>query len=401
MAIRINKAKNFAGEFYALERDLKTYIKSSSNATFDKATGIVTLKNGNDEDFTIDLSTLVVAAATGGLSVTKNSLSINVDASTITISADNKLTIAKAVMDRLTAIENKFTSITGVTAQGEETDAVIGAASTDATVPTAKAVATAIAKAGVKIVKAEQTTEGFAATYKLVGVDGTAVDGSADINIFKDKFLKSVEVKYGTSATVGANNTIPGESASRTEEAPYPFLVLNVYVNADVTAPATETSVSRVVLPLQDVLRPNTAGNGIDAEQFAADGRIDVKIDATSEKVVTAEGVETPVLSVSSAGVKATGIGAAIAHAIAPVAAIAARAVQLIEESVTLTYEGNVASGTVAGRVLGVWDTAGNVILPDQVWDGNNTTLSADFGTAEHDTTWTVVYTKLASVDPQ
>ena len=76
----------------------------------------------------------------------------------------------------------------------------------------------------LKVAKKSQANTGYAATYQLVDGQGTPITGSADIDIVKDQFLKSVEYCPARKE---------GDAASLDPTDGYPALRFEWYVNED------------------------------------------------------------------------------------------------------------------------------------------------------------------------
>lgn len=435
MSIRINKAKNFKGKAYVAADELDTLIKSlelsGNKLTFTTADGTTA---GTEA---ADLSGLVKLANNGTLLTVSNN---QIDASglkTFVGTAQANKVVMTDGSNNLAYEKSLTTSITD--------------GATDASIPTEKAVKAYVdgkavgvtagngiaitgtptspkISANIKIVPAT-TAEGYAASYDLMlrnpDVErdddaGAWVKAGESINIVKDQFLKTGSLVYGTSATL-VGGTISGESATKTEAAKYPFIKLVLNVNTNGNA-ADDTTAATIYIPVNDLFRDKTAGNGIDSTELT-NNKIQVKVDAASGKVYATKGSESAVLTVGADGIKVAGVQEAIDLAVndehakmgAYVADVAtktqaaitavegavttytANVVQVVEKDVTPTKVGattEYSCEVTARNIIGVFDPNGVQIYPEITKGEGKYTLTADYGTETADAKWTVVCTE-------
>lgn len=432
MSIRINNAKNFKGKAYVAADELDKLIRnlalSGNNLTFTTADGGTSAQSA-------DLSGLVKLVNNGTLLTVSNN---QIDATGLTTfvgtAQANKVVMTNG-SSNLAYEKDVVTSITADSANIPTEGAVkayvdgkaVGVTAGNGIAITGAATSPKIS-ANIKIVPAA-TAEGYAASYDLVLRNPDVAEDAPDawvkagesINIVKDQFLKTGSLVYGTSDTLNVNGTISGESATKTETAKYPFIKLVLNVNTDGNA-GNDTTAAIIYIPVNDLFRDKTAGNGIDSTELA-NNKIQVKVDATSGKVYATKGSQTAVLTVGEGGIKVANIQEAIdlavndEHAkmgqyVADVAtktqtaitavenavkAHTANAVQVVEEVVTPTKEGatTVYSCQVTARnIIGVFGADGLQIYPEIKKEDGTYTLTADYGTETADAQWTVVCTK-------
>jgi hypothetical protein len=122
---------------------------------------------------------------------------------------------------------------------------------------------------------------------------------SAIINIPKDQFLKGAEIVKGT-----LNGSVFTESESGEK-----FIHFTFEINKKDENGATTTTENHVYLNVHELVDVYTAGNGIDT--IGSDNVIKVKADET-DKIYATKGVETSVITVTSTGVKVSGVQSAI-----------------------------------------------------------------------------------------
>ena len=422
--IRINSAKNFAGQLYATQvwvnNQINPFLKSFAALSGNK----VVFTKGDNTTAELDLSALVQAG--NGVEVTANAVAVKVDGTSesyLTVGAEGvKLSgidaaIAGANSTLQTTLQGLLWKADGETAFTAEntvrgaieaiwtyvgkTDAAglskrIADAETAIETLTTEAVSVvgsnAIEVTGEGAAKTislkldgtdkilSQSADGLKATiqlkaiteglgeniskeYALVGADGSTELG-ARIQIEKDRFLKS---------------------ATYSEDTHKISFVFNL---ADGTESTTEVDLSGLV----DVY---TASNGISKVGSNFQG----VVDPNSESFLTvgADGFKL-------AGVQ-NAIDSTVGTALEPVKTAVETAVQLIATTVTVPTgtSGIWTSDPIPGRVMHVSDADG-VVYPDIKYSANTidctTTLSADFGetalgAAE---TWHVVYAKPITV---
>ena len=434
MSIRINKAKNFKGKAYVAADELDTLIKSLKLS--DNKLTFTTADGGAVGTQATDLSGLVKLANNGTLLTVSNN---QIDANGLTTfvgtaqankvvmtDGSNNLAYEKDVVTSITADSANIPTEGAVKAyvDGKAVGVTAGKGiAIDNSTPTNPKIS-----ADIKIVAAT-TVEGYAASYDLMlrnpavaepGAAGAWVKAGESINIVKDQFLKTGSLVYGTSATL-VGGTISGESATKTETAKYPFIKLVLNVNTDGNA-GNDTTAATIYIPVNDLFRDKTAGNGIDSTELA-NNKIQVKVDATSGKVYATKGSESAVLAVGADGIKVTGVQEAIdlavndEHAkmgdyVADVATKTQAAITAVEGAVT-TYTANVVQvvekdvtpakvgetteyscEVTARNIIGVFDPNGVQIYPEITKGEGKYTLTADYGTAPADAKWTVVCTE-------
>ena len=435
MSIRINKAKNFKGKAYVAADELDTLIKSlklsDNNLTFTTADG------GAVGTQATDLSGLVKLANNGTLLTVSNNQIDATGLKTFVGTAEANKVVMTDGSKNLAYEKDVVTSITANSAniptEGAVKAYVDGKAvgvtagngiAIDTSTPTSPKIS-----ANIKIVAAT-TAEGYAASYDLMlrnpdvaeeGVAGAWVKAGESINIVKDQFLKTGSLVYGTSADLNVSGAVDGESATKIGNAKYPFIKLVLNVNTDGNA-GNDTTAATIYIPVNDLFRDKTAGNGIDSTELA-NNKIQVKVDATSGKVYATKGSETAVLTVGADGIKVAGIQEAIDLAVndehakmgAYVADVAsntqaaitaveneivtytANVVQVVEKDVTPAKVGETTEYScevTARNIIGVFDPNGVQIYPEITKGEGKYTLTADYGTAPADAKWTVVCTE-------
>lgn len=461
MAVRINKASNFKGKSYAVTSQLDDLVKSLHlDGNLVKFTSSET---GNENEQAFDLSSLVQLSSGGNyLSLQNNHLNaggltafigspssgkiVAVDSnghldysnaivgqvgssgSTSSTNVPNETAVRNAIEAVVTQLENQSINITpsnGISIEnGSGNEKIIST--------------------NLRIAKLGTATTGFAASYRLEYLSAKGQNGDPDtyspvdgitIDIVKDQFLKSGTLVYGTSATL-SNGSISGESASKTASAIYPFVKLELYTNTDGNLNNEATATSTIYIPVNELVQDKIAGNGI-SETDLASNVITVVADQTDVIYIT-KGSASPVMSVGSNGVKATGIQAAIDLAVndehsvmsSAVSAVSSnissvasgvntaidqvesniksklsKAVQVVETlpaaptnvvvngSATTLFEMTAPSNCT--HVLGVYDQNGIQVFPTVVRAGSTFTLTADYGatTLPSGETWAIVYT--------
>lgn len=422
--IRINSAKNFAGQLYATQiwvnEQINPFLKSFAALSGNK----VVFTKGDSTTAELDLSTLVQAG--NGVEVASNVVTVKIDdtsESYLTVGADGvKLSgidtaIATANSTLQTTLQGLLWKAEGETAFTAE-NTVRGAieavwtyvgktdaaglskriADAEAAIETLTTEAVNVSGSNAIEVTGEgsaknislkldgtdkilsQSADGLKATiqlkaiteglgeniskeYALVGSDGTTELG-ARIQIEKDRFLKS---------------------ATYSEETHKISFVFNL---ADGTESTTEVDLSGLV----DVY---TASNGISKVGSNFQGIVDPN--SESFLTVGADGFKL-------AGVQ-DAIDSTVETAIEPVKTAVETAVQMAATTVTIPLgtSGAWTSDPIPGRVMHVSDADG-VVYPDIKYSANtidcNTTLSADFGETalEAEETWYVVYAKPITV---
>ena len=133
---------------------------------------------------------------------------------------------------------------------------------------------------------------------KDAGADTYTASG-ATIDIPKDQFLKGAEIVEGT-----LNDGVFTENESGEKFIHFTFEINKKDENGDTT-----TTENHVYLNVHELVDVYTAGNGIDT--IGSDNVIKVKADET-DKIYATKGVETSVITVTSTGVKVSGVQSAI-----------------------------------------------------------------------------------------
>lgn len=166
---------------------------------------------------------------------------------------------------------------------------------------------TGVISSDLKIIK---ETSGLATNvkeqYKLVYGSSTSAIGEP-INIYKDSALLSVKLLHATDSLKPtynkANDTWTDIASASQTEANVALCYAYENANGEVVVEA---------VPVGDFLRESEFKNGLQV----VGGEVSVLIDSTSEKVTTAQGVQSDVLTVSASGVKVSNIQSAINYAV-------------------------------------------------------------------------------------
>ena len=438
MSIRINNAKNFKGKAYVAADELDTLIKSLKLS--DNKLTFTTADGGAVDTQATDLSGLVTLVHNGTLLTVSNN---QIDATGLTtfvgtaqankvVMTDGSKNLAyeKDVVTSITADSANIPTEGAVKAYVDSKAVVVTAGNgiaIDNSTPTSPKIS-----ANIKIVAAP-TAEGYAASYDLMlrnpdvaeeGAAGAWVKAGESINIVKDQFLKTGSLVYGTSAILNELGAVDGESTTKSETAKYPFIKLVLNVNTNGNAADDEGTVATIYIPVNDLFRDKTAGNGIDSTELA-NNKIQVKVDdATSGKVYATKGLESAVLTVGEGGIKVANIQEAIDLAVndehtkmgAYVGSVAdntqaaitavenavetytQNVVQVVEEVVTPTKVDTTTTEyscqVTARNIIGVFGADGLQIYPEIKKESGTFTLTADYGTETADAQWTVVCTK-------
>ena len=455
MSIRINRATTFNGKSYVITSELQ---KLSSDVTF--AEDILTFAgqtiNGQTiSGKTINLSALRTQAVndvTGNALVEDKIILGNTSASVkasdygigTTVRSDfggaNKLATESGVKDY---VDNKAITVsagTGITIDNTN-------------------ILSPIIGTNIKLQAKSSANGDSAASYELVYFDPSdstykVLNGSADINIPKDQFLKSADFGW---ATAGDGTGWSATHTAGTNDVPVIKFVVYTTTNG-------VTADKELFIDCTSFYHDYTAGDGIDGATIATDNVIKVKKDASSEQVYATAGTTADVLTISSDGVKVANIQSAIdtavndEHAKAAVAvsalndkietsvtnintaiettvssindtidavegavdasvsatvesintnvgAVTSKVVELVETTVTIANAGNVTitDGVVSvsgitGNVLAVFGADGQQIYPEITKTGAKTgatnVLTADYGTETPDSAWTVLHTQ-------
>lgn len=414
--IRINAAKNFAGQLYATQdwvnSSLNAYLKGVGTLAGNK----VSFTKGNNETVELDLSALVKGDSKAVV-VTNNAVELKIKTGEKYIVADaNGLAttgidtaISTAVGEAKTAlINNEIKAVwtyvgqddtAGLSKRIADAEKAITDLTTNAVnVSGQEAIVVADGTGAEKIISLKldgtdkilsQGTDGLKTTiglavrttgigenvskqYYLAGVNGDQI-GDTVIDIAKDQFLKSATYDADTHMLSFEFNVADGTS------------ITSIDLSGLVDVYTASNGVTKVGSDFQGVVDPNT------------------------EKVTTGEGTTAAVLSVGTNGFRTDNVQKAIDYAVetavAPVKTAVETAVTLVATTVTVPAgtTGVWTSDAIEGRVMHVSDANG-VIYPEIIYSSNtiecNTTLSADFGetaTAEAET-WYVIVAKPITV---
>ena len=414
--IRINAAKNFAGQLYATQdwvnSSLNAYLKGVGTLVGNK----VSFTKGNNETVELDLSALVKGDSKAVV-VTNNAVELKIKTGEKYIVADaNGLAtngidtaISTAVGEAKTAlINNEIKAVwtyvgqddtAGLSKRIADAEKAITDLTTNAVnVSGQEAIVVTDGTGAEKIISLKldgtdkilsqgadglKTTIGLAVRttgigenvskqYYLAGVNGEQI-GDTVIDIAKDQFLKSATYDADTHMLSFEFNVADGTS------------ITSIDLSGLVDVYTASNGVTKVGSDFQGVVDPNT------------------------EKVTTGEGTTAAVLSVGANGFRTDNVQKAIDYAVgtavAPVKTAVETAVTLVATTVTVPAgtAGVWTSDAIEGRVMHVSDANG-VIYPEIIYSSNtiecNTTLSADFGetaTAEAET-WYVIVAKPITV---
>ena len=414
--IRINAAKNFAGQLYATQdwvnSSLNAYLKGVGTLVDNK----VSFTKGNNETVELDLSALVkgdskavvvtnnavelkiktgekyIVADANGLATTGIDTAISTavgEAKTALINneikavwtyvgQDDTAGLSKRIADAEKAITDLTTNAVNVS--GQEAIVVTDGTGAEKIISLKLDGTDKILSQGADGLKttiglAVRTTgigENVSKQYYLAGVNGEQI-GDTVIDIAKDQFLKSATYDADTHMLSFEFNVADGTS------------ITSIDLSGLVDVYTASNGVTKVGSDFRGVVDPNT------------------------EKVTTGEGTTAAVLSVGTNGFRTDNVQKAIDYAVetavAPVKTAVETAVTLVATTVTVPAgtTGVWTSDAIEGRVMHVSDANG-VIYPEIIYSSNtiecNTTLSADFGetaTAEAET-WYVIVAKPITV---
>ena len=323
MAIRINQAHNFKGKAYVVADELDNLIKSFTLSGVNAGLAEGTHFGENQpNDWNINFTT-ADGGATSTIAVDLTEIKDYIDNKSITVKEGNGITIDDTGANALQPIIST----------------------------------------NLKIAKVS-TVEGYAASYQLQylnhsytsgaqGNDGKEylpVDGDT-INIVKDQFIKNATFGWSTIAndTTAANWSANGGVNT---DHPYPTIKLEIWTNTDGNLSSSSTNenegVTVIGIPLNDVFKDKTAGNGIDATQLASNV-IAVQIETATDalEVYTAHGTAVDLISTTASGVKVADIQAAIDVAVNDEHTVAAAAISAVDDKVT-ALAGNTSNAVVA-----------------------------------------------------
>lgn len=397
MAVRINQLTNFKGKAYVVTDEINSLISSinfSDHKLVFLASG-ATLSGDNMMAKSIDLSGLVTIANN---TITKAGVA---DTAILTVTSNAlDATGLKTILGSPTSNTIVMTDASGNMDYSNTKVTTIGAASTatDNSIPTEKAVATAIEAitnsaigvAGVngitvtdggnnvknisntfRLVKQELPTSGFAASYQFCYNSGTietpvwsVLNSSDTIDLFKDQFLKDVEIGFGT----WTDTTTAPVNWSATYATGLNCVMKMTFNISDITSSGSASDTDLVkYIKIDDLFHDYTAGNYVDATSLASnqikvlvgngiDGiitsAITVKIDSASGKVYTTKGTQADVISVGASGVKIDNIQTAIDLAVNDEHTKASTAISAVNTEVE-DFESsvNIALGTTVTNV--------------------------------------------------
>lgn len=323
MATRINNAKNFKGKSYVVSDEITNILNTLK---YQNGTLMFQGSNVQDEanigssvsavdirgliDFITKTENKIVTTDNTGHFAYTNAITSTVASSGSTV--DTNIPNETAVRAAIDAVKNAAISVTGVngiTVSGGGTEKTIGNT--------------------IKLVKKATANTGYAASYQLMYLDGenyVELNDSDDIDIIKDQFLTNVELGYGTFVNA---DTVPTDW---TTEKPAGETTLNTILKLtfaigakDSSGAASDTGIVKYI-NVDGMFHDKVAGNYINATDLASnkitvvvgngiDGEvtsaITVKVD-TSDTVYTTKGSAVAILSVTSNGVKVSGIQDAI-----------------------------------------------------------------------------------------
>lgn len=253
MAIRTNGLKNFKGQTYA--------------TTFDVAEAIAALKQSGKDVFlsgllgtgtSADSGKIAMYNADGVFQTTGYSLGVTTETD---FGGANKLATESGVAAYVAKIKQNIEGAALGIAEGNNVYFTDGEGTTKS-----------INAFGYKLVKRASAETGYAATYDLQISDRNGnyatVTESAPINIVKDQFLKSATMVWGTSATLTSNGDVLGESVTKDEATPYPFLKMVMYTN-DNGVGTDDALTTTVYIPVNELFRDYTYATGATQVQLA------------------------------------------------------------------------------------------------------------------------------------
>ncbi len=319
MSVRINKARNFKGKAYVAADELDSLIETMTFAT----------------------------ALTGS---SNNGWKVNFKY------ADQDGNETKTAVD-LTAIkeyiDNKSITVTGgagITINSSNAlNPTIAADIDSATILFSDATTGAKLKTGLKIVKKTTANTGFAASYQLCDNAGTAITGSADINIFKDQFLKDAVFGWAN----GNDSSASGFAFKTTKDSTHtvPTLRFDVYTynqnTGDDSSSDADALYKSVYIDCTTFYNDYVGSSGVNITNNVVKG----VVDGSTEKIATANNTSAAVLSVGASGFKTANVQAAINYAVKNEHEKASAAVSTISDKVVAL------GGTVSAAVVSL-DTA-------------------------------------------
>lgn len=377
MAIRINNAKNFAGELYATQTWVNSavaavvkeialnYVENEGVKTYDGKLLLTKYDNTTATVALFDTTSEFATVGEGGIKISGIQNAINeavakVKGEAIGISAGEAIRLDTSEGSTVNEINVMYDDSTvGIDGEGKLTSLLT-------------------------FKKLETPTEGFAASYQLQNGAGDAI--GATIDIIKDQYLKNASLVWCTVA--GGEYT---EASKDTEEA-IPCLKLEIWTN--VNGPTgDDAKVSTIYMEATDLFDVYEAGNGLalDGNEFS------VKISTDSELLKIADDTTAPALSATANGLAAGNIQKAIDYTVEKRLESVKK---LVETECTLAQQGEASSTvygcSVEGRVIAVYDSEGCQVYPEIVYASGTSTLTADFGevlATPVTEKWTVLHT--------
>ena len=455
MSVRINRATTFNGKSYVITSELQKLI---SDVTFAKDILTFAGQTINGEEITSKsielgaLRTVAVNDVTGNALVEDKIILGNTSASVKASDYGIGTTVGSNF-----GTANMLATESGVK-DYVDNKAITVSAGTGITIDTTNSLSPIIGT-NIKLQAKSSANGDNAASYELVYLDPSddtykVLNGSADINIPNDQFLKSADFGW---ATAGDGTGWSATHTAGTNDVPVIKFVVYTTTNGS-------TADKELFIDCTSFYHDYTAGDGIDGATIATNNVIKVKKDGSSEQVYATAGTAVDVLTISSNGVKVANIQSAIDTAVndehaktatavsalndkietsvtnvntaivsavssvndtidavetavnntvsatvdsinANVSASVTKAVELVETTVTIANVGNVTitDGVVSvsgitGNVLAVFGANGQQIYPDITKTGAKTgatnVLTADYGTVTPDATWVILHTQ-------
>ncbi len=317
MAIRINRAKNFAGKNYIVTTEIQQLLSGlalnnnlvlslGSGYSFDDDTSITAPSIDLTPVKNAAVSAVVPANMTANQIVLANAAQsikttgITIDSATTLGgdgASDTKLATQKAVKDYVD--DHAVNVVAGAGIAIDTTTATAPKVSADVdgtTIVLSGSGDSAKLASNLTIKKKADPNTGYAASYYLAYGDSTTPIGGY-IDLLKDQFLKNV--KFIASATA-SDVTAAGENPGFTAGDPV------LKFTFELTGTSDDTD-SVLYVPVKGLVDVYTPGNGIGITSNVVSAIAD-----TSDKIYTAKGTQASVMSVGANGIKATGIQAAI-----------------------------------------------------------------------------------------
>ena len=341
MATRINNAKNFNGKSYVVTDEITNILNSlkyengklmfqGANVQDEQNIGQTASASEVDISGLISFITsgkesnkIVTTDNTGNFAYT-NAITTSIDTN-VSSASDDKLPTEKAVRAAIDAVQQEAISVNAgdgisVTSNG-----------------TAKTVAT-----DIKLVALDTATAGYAASYQLQikdAVSGGYKSVGDTLNIPKDQFLE--DAVFIASATA-EDVTNAGSGTTIVEGKPCIKFTFAIHTKDETTGAETETS-KLVYIDTQDLVDTYSAGNG----GIAINGYMVSAVVDNTDTVYAAKGSATAVLSITSDGIKVSGVQNAIDLAATNVYDKTATAISAVNTQVE-TFESSVNTAIAA-----------------------------------------------------